>query len=764
LVKVLRLIHFGRVFSGTQQFAVTLKNNGSGYEAFIPSLGETVANSTLGGVVFVALTTIGTAVGVTAGAPLLITSAIGTNLLLEANFAGIPNLWQEAVTEVLVRYDANGTQGIRSLIQDKATQLLDFFDGRFGDTNNLTPISDLITDMSSFFNSLKLTPLVVDLQNNGLSLSSLANGEYSDFDGDGFAEKVGWIASSEAFLVRDTNGNGVIDNVTEMFGGNGGTSAYQKLAALDNSGNGALSGSELSTLRLWVDADSNGITDAGELKTLAAYGIAKIDLAKQAYTATNAGNGVDGFVNLRNSSGTIISKAYDVLFSVDQVNSWYVGSNLATAPTVTSDALLSPLSRGYGEVKSLHLAISENPILKAQLNTIAGLSIDTQMTLVNQHINTMLALWAGQQNVAADSRPRAGVNYVNGQTLGILEKFAGEAFVNINNGQTTPDSIGSVRAHNAYFSLAEHVKETVLVQSVLKEVFTTSYYSFATGDLVMNDTLANILNRAELEEPSNAVQNKAYWGHIGGIIVSHADQFSLSANAALAQVNTKAGFVVDHYTLTLTGSNAVDYMSGTAASETITLLAGNDSITGGNGNDSLSGGDGDDDVYGDYDNDTLDGGAGNDSMRGGGDNDMLFGGSGNDTMESGSGADTLNGGAGADRLDAGVDTSADTFVYSSVNDSNKNIAKDTLLNFDANGEDKIDLSALGITGFDTDGGLTELREIRLSSYDAVYNRTLIKTDVLDTALGGNTSYGFFELALDGNYTTSLTAADFIFAA
>ena len=44
-------------------------------------------------------------------------------------------------------------------------------------------------------------------------------------------------------------------------------------------------------------------------------------------------------------------------------------------------------------------------------------------------------------------------------------------------------------------------------------------------------------------------------------------------------------------------------------------------------------------------------------------------------------------------------------MYSSFNDSNKNIAKDTIVNFDANREDKIDISALGITGFDTDGTL-----------------------------------------------------------
>ncbi len=112
-------------------------------------------------------------------------------------------------------------------------------------------------------------------------------------------------------------------------------------------------------------------------------------------------------------------------------------------------------------------------------------------------------------SVAADSRACSSINYVNGKTLAILEKFAGEAFVNIN-GQTTPDSIGSARAYETLFSLTDHIKDVLLVQSVFKNIFKTSHYSFETGDVVMSDTLANILTRANALKPADPIQNKAY--------------------------------------------------------------------------------------------------------------------------------------------------------------------------------------------------------------------------------------------------------------
>ena len=48
---------------------------------------------------------------------------------------------------------------------------------------------------------------------------------------------------------------------------------YQALAALDDNGNGELAGDELRDLAIWCDANSNGVSDSGEVRPLAAFGI-----------------------------------------------------------------------------------------------------------------------------------------------------------------------------------------------------------------------------------------------------------------------------------------------------------------------------------------------------------------------------------------------------------------------------------------------------------------------------------------------------------
>ena len=51
---------------------------------------------------------------------------------------------------------------------------------------------------------------------------------------------------------------------------------YQALAALDNDGNGELTGHELDGISIWQDANSNGISDSGEIKPLKDWDIVSL--------------------------------------------------------------------------------------------------------------------------------------------------------------------------------------------------------------------------------------------------------------------------------------------------------------------------------------------------------------------------------------------------------------------------------------------------------------------------------------------------------
>jgi hypothetical protein len=64
------------------------------------------------------------------------------------------------------------------------------------------------------------TCLIFDLDDNGLKLTSRADGVEFDADADGQTERVGWTATgaADAFPALDTNGNGRIDNGSELVG------------------------------------------------------------------------------------------------------------------------------------------------------------------------------------------------------------------------------------------------------------------------------------------------------------------------------------------------------------------------------------------------------------------------------------------------------------------------------------------------------------------------------------------------------------------
>jgi hypothetical protein len=63
-------------------------------------------------------------------------------------------------------------------------------------------------------------PLVLDLDGNGIPLTGReSSGVVFDMNNNRFATPVGWVDSNDGILVRDLNGNGSIDDDSEMFGG-----------------------------------------------------------------------------------------------------------------------------------------------------------------------------------------------------------------------------------------------------------------------------------------------------------------------------------------------------------------------------------------------------------------------------------------------------------------------------------------------------------------------------------------------------------------
>lgn len=264
------------------------------------------------------------------------------------------------------------------------------------------------------------SPLVIDLDGDGVEVSQLLqHSVFFDIDGDGIRERTAWVSADDGLLVLDRNGNGNIDDSSELFGygrtvsvtfGNTSdahpetgidrewTSGFDQLAELDSNRDGLIDSSDsaFSALRIWRDLNQDGISTGDELFSLTDAGLKSLDLKSSSVLEHDGSNltterGAAHFVD-----GTT-HNVDDVWFGFDQQSTQY------DRPPVDAEAAQLPTLAGTGALKDLRTASIEDPALKAMLSDFAALSTDGLATLSSK-VEQILWRWAGVEDSSFTSR------------------------------------------------------------------------------------------------------------------------------------------------------------------------------------------------------------------------------------------------------------------------------------------------------------------------------------------------------------------------
>ncbi len=480
-----------------------------------------------------------------------------------------------------------------------------------------------------------LSPIALDLNGDGLQTSALQDGVYFDLDTDGFAEKIAYLNPNDGFLALDRNGDGRITSGSELFGNNTpmqngsiATNGYEALKSYDSNGDNLIDSNDAiyADLRVWRDADMDGISRESELHTLSELGVEAIGVSYTNSTLTDNGNELRQLGLYRTAGGEFRQTA-DIWFQTN------AGDQLENKLPLTPEIMALPDTAAFGRAPSLRQAILADT--SGELQTLVesliqpGLDHNERVAQIEQ----MLFKMTGQQD-------EFGLNPENSLLLDVRIIGTLEAYYN----QRLQDAMyttgtGYLNWYSLRFEqLLNSTFYQIGSQSFLREYFDVMTFNYdADRNLVGTDfqqAITYVLNDAAANP---AAANDLIFDFVRAVrgINPYEEPVFDDFQADFAEVVAGGSWAPE---LTAVFENAFETFPNILGfASNIETTDANDVLLGTFGNDNIHTYGGDDQIQGARGIDAIDAGSGNDTLDGGMDRDTLTGGAGSDVYVWGRG-------------------------------------------------------------------------------------------------------------------------------
>jgi|GEM_PF-1511077 len=552
-------------------------------------------------------------------------------------------------------------------------------------------------------------PIIFDLNGTGFHFQSLADSAaYVTSELDGQRHQMGWFGGGNGVLAVDVFHDGIIHDSSQISFTQYSGSAYtdlQGLSGFDSNHDGVIDKNDArwADLGLWVDANGDGVSQAGEFLSLDAMGIASISLASDNQFSVENGVVVNGHGSFTRTDGSVGQTADATLpISSNVLTTDALGNQVVKAAPAPGQTPVMPVTIGDGDSAIVGTA-GDNMIRAGNGNNTVVTNSGNDIIVLGNGNNTvktgdghdMVTVGDGDNVIFLGAGPKLvitgdGNNVVVGGSgnsqlyggAGNDEFFAG-AGNSVLEGGAGDDTLVGGAGHNAL--IGDVGNDLLMDGGGVAEMYG------GTG----NDTY-DVSNAADqvvenAGEGVDLVKSSVDW-----TLGANIENLTLKGAGALHGIGNDLDNV-------LIGNGGADTLSGGAGNDTLADSGGAATLAGGTGDDTYivanagtqvteQAGEGVDLVKSNVsftlgsnlENLTLTGMAhtsatgnelanvltGNSAsnvLDGQDGNDSLYGGDGNDTLIGGAGNDVLSGGAGANLLEGG--TGDDTYLVDSRDDA-----------------------------------------------------------------------------------------------
>ena len=490
--------------------------------------------------------------------------------------------------------------------------------------NGINALNNLYEEAMSLIRYVA-DPLVLDLDGDGFETLSVNDGVYFDEDATGLAEKTAWVSADDALLAVDLNGNGVIDDGSELLGtstllanGEKAKSGFEALAQYDTNGDGVIDCNDeiFSKILIWQDKNGDGVSQKDELISLEKAGIVSISLE----TSVEDGRRVVIVTYADGSTRKLGEFDFEAqYYNTVEKDNIEISEEIQALPDV----------RAMGNVASLHslMQMDATGTLKDYVQRFAkAASREEKEALVTD----MLYFITGATGVAENSRG----GQMDARKLMVVEKFMGRKFVGTQ-GENPVNTAAAVltRIYNNIFQM---------------------YYCTLNSQTQLADYM-NLLCITEEENGAKTMHMDMFYAFIDACRQSGADmsdivgemgryiRFFDKSNSDDFQNYLQHYIADEKYLRSIVQASFLNAFFGTDGNDSYSASS-SAALFGNNGNDTLQGSAENDVIYGDAGNDRIYGGNGDDILYGGTGDDRLEGGMGNDTyyFDLGDGNDVIN--------------------------------------------------------------------------------------------------------------------------